>query len=67
MSKKIRVSASPSEESERTFTFSVEDLGFTDEEWDAADENTKNTAIQIGLDTLPEQPYWALNNWRDKK
>jgi hypothetical protein len=58
----IRVKATPSEV-DRTFSFSLEELGYSDEEWNSLSSGEKIAAIQKELENLPEQPYWAFNGF----
>lgn len=66
MSKKIKVTASPSEISARTFTFYASDHGFTDEEWDKLSKDDKCDQVRQFLESLPEQPYWSLDEYEEE-
>jgi hypothetical protein len=63
--KKIKVIASPSEISCRTFIFNPSDHGFSDKEWKELSASDKDDQVKQFLESLPEQPYWTLDEYED--
>lgn len=61
MKNEIKVSASPSEISDRTFTIDLLEMGYTKDYFDGLDEQDKERIIQEYLDNAAEQPYWIFN------
>lgn len=62
--KKIRLKLEASEDF-RYRSVSIEELGFTEEEWDALSEADKKLELQKYANDLPEQPYWYVGNYED--
>ena len=58
----VKMSASQTSSS---WTFTIDDLGFTLEEWHAATEEEKARAIENAIDSLPEQPYWYADGYNE--
>jgi hypothetical protein len=49
-------------ERQRSETFSLEDLGYTEEQWKEMDEDKKR---EILMDAMVEQPYWAVDRFEE--
>jgi len=59
---KIKITASPNE-SERTFTVSLDDLGYTEKDWLKLSSEQRSTIIQTHLDDMHDQPYWVIDKF----
>jgi len=56
----IKVKASPSEDSPRTFNIEID---MSETEWEKLSDREQQTIIQGQLDELPDQPYWSLDSY----
>lgn len=61
----IKVVASPSEISERTFTIDLMDMGYTEDRWENLTDTQQQEEIQQYLDNLPDQPYYCFDHIED--
>jgi len=43
----------------------IEDLGFTESEWELLHSEQKKEAIESYVMELSEQPYWMLDNFEE--
>ncbi len=59
---KIRVSLDVSEFQHRR-TFTLEDLGVTQKEWDETDESGRQELIEKAVDEDVNPPYWVINTF----
>jgi hypothetical protein len=44
-------------------TFTLEDLGLTENEWNNLNEEQKRDKVQMAIFELPDQPYWMLESF----
>lgn len=63
--KQFRVLVDASQYTER-FTVSLEDLSYTEEEWNELSEDDKYKLIQQHIDDLPPQPFWIVESYEEK-
>lgn len=47
-------------EDKKTVKVSLQDLGFTEDEWDEMSYEEQMSELQKYADDLPEQPYWFV-------
>lgn len=59
----IIVKAEPDSDS-RSFTYSFEDLGVTEQEWDSLNDDAKDELLQDTLNKESEQPYWVVSRYQ---
>jgi len=43
----------------------IEDLGFTESEWELLPESEKKASIESYVMGLSEQPYWVLDSFEE--
>lgn len=60
----IIVTATPNE-NQRTFNYSLSDLGITKEEWEELNDDAKSELLQDALNGEPEQPYWFFEKYKE--
>jgi len=62
MKVKINLEAS---ETQYKRTIDIEDLGFTESQWELLSQKEKQTAIESYVMELSEQPYWMLDSFEE--
>lgn len=62
---RIKASLCPSTDEDKTVTISLEDLGFTEQEWNELEEHEQQEAIVTYVDDMPNQPYWEVEGWEE--
>ncbi len=62
MKVKINLEAS---ETQYKRTIDIEDLGFTESQWESLSQKEKQTAIESYVMELSEQPYWMLDSFEE--
>jgi hypothetical protein len=63
---RLKVVASPSEISCKTFTFSPSDHGFTDKEWKKLSDSEQQDQVMQFLESIPEQPFWTIDGFEEQ-
>ncbi len=61
---KVRMEAS---ERMSFWTFDLEDLNVTQEEWDNLSKDEQQALLQDSLNGLPEQPYWMVDTYTEQE
>jgi len=61
---KIKITLEASE-TNTSRSVDIEDLGFTESEWELLHSEQKKEAIESYVMELSEQPYWMLDNFEE--
>lgn len=61
---KIKVEVIPNE-SRGFYSFDLDDMNATQEEWEEMEDAEKEARIQEAINSLPEQPYWYLDRFKE--
>ena len=61
----ISVNLGVSENSD-TQTFTLEELGVDQLEWDLLSQDEKETVVENAVFELPSQPYWMVDSFEEK-
>lgn len=49
------------------YTFSLDDLGVTKDEWDSLSDDEKHEVVQTGVFDMQWQPYWSLVSFKERE
>lgn len=61
---KIKVNLEASETT-NYWKFDLEELNYSEEEWNNLSKEEKEEAIKEWVNDLSEQPYWCLDKWQE--
>ncbi len=60
--KKINISLEPNQNSQE-WIIDVEELGFSESEWNNLTDEDKTHHVEEWIESLPEQPFWMLDTF----
>lgn len=60
---KIKLKLGVSEQ-KKDMTIEPDELGYTEEDWEDMDEDTKTRLLNSFIDGLKDQPYWYLESFK---
>lgn len=63
----MKITAKISVQASRTsFSFSLEDLGVTAEQWEKMEQKERDELVQKAVDNEPDQPYYIVESYEEK-